>query len=326
MNKEVFVELSHEERRIIEMNYNRVLENEITPTIFFEDCQRLLGPVKFRRLFPAQVPNNKIKGNNEYANQNMNLNNSNQTMNKNLEENKEIKTERLQDIIEYAGVNLKEEQEQIHDSEENFDEDEIEDNQNSLTSLFDIKSIIDFVNCIARKKKLNVNDNTYHALFLSLKRKLTEIIEKMSHASELRVDLNKKKNSIKIENDVKRQLWVLEELEKKRLQKLLSKNGKLKEEKKKALVEREDILVKKRLSNTVALAALGIQNKSWMSPQEIPEQKKQNFMSLYAPYNEQEMQKKVNERKITIDDYVFVMEKDKRYNKSVFLIKEYFKK
>lgn len=480
MNRAALENCTHEERRIIEINYRRVLLKEITPRVFFEEMYRLLGRAKFAELFPIQAgnytQNEPVYNEQQYPvdhYQNGNLYNerynrpensyynaknphhqmppTDQILSNSQEQNIQIpqdpqnnadmsvnikSTDKFQDIIDYAGVNLKEEQEQIHNDSEIYDEEENDDKDGSIDELFDVDGIIMFVSALARKKKMNVDENVYNALYLSLRRKLAEIIEKMNDACKLRVDymnilrseeikyedkilqdedfkdnhkddhkndpkdnqnmqhdsnikdgqnMNQEKSHIenlnqdenirdddtlsakrqnlsidlkteniskdspknentssinkdapknkylslsnisKIENDIKRQLWVLEEIEKNGLNKILQNNHKQKEEKKKPLLEREDLAVKKRLSNTVALAALGIQKKSWMSP--LKEKKKKScFLSLYSPYNEKEMEKNMTGRKIGLDDFVFVMEKDKRYNKSVFLIKEYFKK
>lgn len=341
MNREALLTLTHEERRIIEINYRRVLHKEITPNDFFEEAKRVLGPIKFAQLFPTKHQQQSRPYHTPYTSPHEQVQYRRverpEYENALEEQNtqKEIKTERLQDIIEYAGVNLKEEQENFGKENALIDNSEIldEDKKNSIDYLFDIPMIVQFVNLIANKKKLQVDDNVYHALFLSLKRKLTEILEKMTEACELRVDFYENKNTTKIENDIKRQLWVLEEVEKKEMEKLLCKKkgddeDEQKKRQKKSLQEREDILIKKRLSNNVALAALGIQKKSWMINEESigKQEKKSSFISLYAPYNEKEMEKKIYNRKIVLDDFIFVMEKDKRYNKSVFLIKEYFKR
>ncbi|KRH91911.1 TATA box binding protein (TBP)-associated factor, RNA polymerase II, partial [Pseudoloma neurophilia] len=125
----------------------------------------------------------------------------------------------------------------------------------------------------------------------------------------------------RIENDIKRQLFVLEQIEKNGIEKMLD----LKQEVvKKKIMEREDLLVKKRLSNSVAMAALG-QKKLW-STEKKEKTKKPQFLSIYSPYNEKEIEKKINQRKIILEDYIFIMERDKRYNKSIFIIKEYFKR
>ncbi|ELA48222.1 hypothetical protein VCUG_00263 [Vavraia culicis subsp. floridensis] len=336
MNREVLNSLSVEQRKIIEINYRRVMHKEITPSDFFEECKRLLGPVTFSLLFPGHAPQYvSYTPSPREVQHYQRFEKDREVEHEEQYQQKEIKTERLQDIIEYAGVNLKEEQENI--GRENMVDQELEineeDRRNSLEYLFDVEIFVQYANFIARKRGMEVDDSAYHALFLALKRKLTEIIEKMVKACEFRVDYIKSEAVTKIENDIRRQLWVLEEQERKEIDKTLCKKGvddedSQKKKLKKNVQEREDLIIKKRLSNTVALAALGIQRKSWMNTDEAmgkPE-KKSLFQSLYSPYNEKEMEKKIINRKVILDDFIYVLERDKRYNKSVFTIKEYFKK
>lgn len=312
------------------------MHKEITPSEFFEECKRILGPVTFSHLFPGHVtqyvsympsPRDPL----QYQRYGMEP-----KLDGEEQRPKEIKTERLHDIIEYAGVDLKEEQENI--GKEGIADMELtigeEDKKDSVNYLFDIEMLVQYVNFIAGKRGMKIDNSVYHALFLSLKRKLSDMIEKMVQACEFRVDYIKSNVVTKIENDIRRQLWVLEEQEKKELSKMFSKKSSdddddaQKKKLKKNVQEREDLIIKKRLSNTVALAALGIQRKSWMNSDDTvgKQEKKTPFQSLYSPYNEKEMERKIINRKIIMDDFIYVLERDKRYNKSVFTIKEYFRK
>jgi hypothetical protein len=65
---------------------------------------------------------------------------------------------------------------------------------------------------------------------------------------------------------------------------------------KKVIEEREDLQIKKRNSNTIALHALGVQQKSWMTADEgdLNDKSDSNFHSLYSPFNEKDLEKKVN--------------------------------
>ncbi|EJW03737.1 hypothetical protein EDEG_01975 [Edhazardia aedis USNM 41457] len=87
--------------------------------------------------------------------------------------------------------------------------------------------------------------------------------------------------------------------------------------------EREDLIVKKRMSNSVALAALGSKKFNWMD--EASNSEKESVMeSLYAPYDDKEFLEKVRDRTVTHEDFMYVLEHDKRYNKSIFTIGQYF--
>ena len=95
---------------------------------------------------------------------------------------------------------------------------------------------------------------------------------------------------------------------------------------KRMIQEREDLLIKKRMSNTVALAALGGSQKLWMSMCDTTNNKESEtqLRSLYSPYDEKEHEKRVKDRTLTMGDFLFVLEHDRRYNKSIITIQQYF--
>jgi hypothetical protein len=247
--------------------------------------------------------------------------------------NLDVKTEQLQDIIQYSGVDLKEEAENIVKESEhhlgNSYSEEV-DYRNMLESLLNPELFVEYVNNLVGIRGMKISKECYYTLFMALKRKLLDMIEKMIEISKIRVDMPRTEYIIKIENDIRRQLWCLEENEKREMEKLFYKKGDNEDEEKKKIKktvqEREDLIIKKRLSNNVALAALGSQHKSWMSVGDVTSvvEKETPFQSLYAPFNEKEQERKVRERSITMADFIYVLEHDKRYSKSIFTIGNYF--
>lgn len=286
MNKEVLESLPPQQRKTIEKLYMSVIRNEITPDEFFAECNAYLGNAIFEQLFPTE---------------------------------KEIKTEKLSDIIEYSGVNLKEEMEMMKGMENMEYMYQDTDIKTEMEYIVDSDLFTDFIKSIVSSRSISITTDAVKYLFYALRRYLIDLIEKIDRACYFRVDPGKLKYNLKMENDIKRQLWYLDEREKKDM--LNFKESEKKE--KKVIQEREDLLIKKRLSNTVALAALGSQKKSWMDADVVEDNQ---FLSLYAPVDEREIEKKINNRRLTMDDFLFVFERDKRYSKSIFTVQLYYKK
>jgi hypothetical protein len=150
----------------------------------------------------------------------------------------------------------------------------------------------------------------------------------MESASRNRVEYNLSEFIIRINNDLSRQLWCLEQIEKTEMEKFMIKKGEEEGKKKvkRTIQEREDLVIKKRMSNTVALAALGIQQKSWMSAEDVRmNEENTSFNSIYSPFDEKALDRKVQNRTITMKDFLYVLERDRRYNKSIFTIQHYFR-
>lgn len=299
--------LSPNVKNKIKSAYQSVANNHISPTDFFDMCHQLLSPAEFANLFarkehqPVQKPD-------------------------------EIKTEYLQDVMQYSGVDLKQEAENIVKESENYvgySYDAQEDHRNNMESLMNTKVFTELVTKICRARRLAVGPGVYHVLFLAIRRKLFDLYEKMIDASKVRVDEDIQSYIVRIDNDVRRQLWVLEQNEKKECERLKIDKAETDDKKKikRVIEEREDLLIKKRMSNTVALAALGIQQKSWMSTDDVDvlEKNDTQFQSLYSPFNEKDLEKKVINRQIMAEDFLFVLENDKRYNKSIFTLQQYYK-
>ncbi|WUR02829.1 transcription initiation factor TFIID subunit 4 (TAF4) [Vairimorpha necatrix] len=293
MNKETFDMLADYKKRKIEDAYYAASNKQISPTDFFNICKDILNPEEYANLFPR---------------------------------NTEIKTEHIDDILQYSGVDLKEENEKIMEYNLSYANDDSEDPEGQLHSLLNVKLFKEYVQRLAKNRKLLVSEDVYSLLFLILKRKLIEFTDKMDEMSKIRVDYSLLNKNLQIKNDLARQLWCLEQIEKSELEKLNLKQNEDKKTKKKNIQEREDLVVKKKLSNTVAMQALGVQQKSWMSGEEVAMNRNiTKFKSIYSPYDDKNIEKKVQGRNINMKDFLCVLEKDKRYNKSVFTIQHYFK-
>ena len=295
-------------RMRIKQAYNSVTRNQISPATFFEICQKLLSPAEFSSLFSQREDV------------------------KEFQPSSEIKTEHLQDIIQYSGVDLKQEAENIvkdGGSCVGYIYGAEDDQWSEIESLMNAKFFAEFVSKICKARRLGVGQNVHQLLFLTVRRKLFDMYERVIEASKIRVDEEMQNYIVRIDNDVRRQLWVLEQNERKENERLKLERMESDEKKKlrKCIEEREDLLIKKRMSNTVALAALDIQQKSWMNADEIDVAEKTDtqFQSLYSPFNEKDLEKKISERHVTIEDLMFVLECDRRYNKSIFTIQKYYR-
>lgn len=241
----------------------------------------------------------------------------------------EQKPEYMSDIIHYAGVNLKEEALHIaKDAEDNLPLDDarnkLHDYRNTVESLFDPRIYAYFLEKISKLRDIGISEDASQLLFQAAKKKILELLEKMIHQSKVRMDISRNDYLIRIENDRRRQMWFLEQEEKLEMDKYRQKKeGDEPEGKKKwrkALQDREDLIIKKRLSNNVALAALGSQPKSWMAAgAQSSDDGSAPYLTLFQ--GAEDRAQKSSTRVIIKDDLLNVLSRDKRYNKSIFTIK-----
>lgn len=305
MNKEAFERLPQEKKKIIETAYFSAVRKEISASQFFGVCKEALTKEQFEGLFSNNTPNK--------------------------EQQEEMKTEHLQDIIQYSGVDLKEEAEHIVRETEtniNFGEYDEEDANDQIGSLLNVPQFREFVARIGNSRRVGISEESFFLLFQVVRRKTLDTVEKMEESSKWRVEYNLSEFIIRINNDLSRQLWCLEQIEKAELEKFTIRRGEEEGKKKvkKTIQEREDLVIKKRLSNTVALAALGVQQKSWMSAEDVRVNEESTaFNSIYSPFDEKALERKVANRTITMKDLLYVLERDRRYNKSIFTIQHYFR-
>lgn len=309
MNRAGFEKLPENKKQIVERAYFAAYSKEITPSDFFTICRRALNEEEFRSLF----------GDTAMAEEPM----------QEQRPQEDIKTEYIEDIMQYSGIDLKEEADNIvKEAEHNvrFDHyDNREDRNSKIDSLFKPIAFQDFIVRTAAQKQMKITPEGIYLLFQIVKRKVLDMIDRLDAASKIRTEANLGTFNFKIENEVSKQLWYLNEMEKVLEDKLMVK----KEEdskKKKNIQEREDLIIKKKQSSSVAMAAMGIEQKSWMMGDGVRSSEDiSKFTPIYSPFDEKGFDSKIKSRMITMKDFIYVLERDKRYSKSVFLINYYFR-
>jgi len=308
MDKEVFDRLPEHKKQILEKAYFSAYNKDITPSDFFNICKKTLTEAEYNALF------------HEFGSENEQ---------KEQQQTEEIKTEHIEDIIQYSGIDLKEEADNMNKlAEKNIgygQYENVEDKNSKIESLFNPQAFQDFIVKICSQRHLKITSEGIYLMFQIMKRKILDFTERMDAASKIRAEANLSEFNFKIDNEVCKQLWYLNEMEKVKLEKLMIK----KEEdpkKKKVIQEREDLLIKKRQSSNVAMAAMGIEQKSWMTGDGLKaNEDNSKFTPIYSPFDEKGFEQKIKGRSISMKDFIYVIERDKRYNKSIFLIQHYFK-
>lgn len=318
MNRESFEKLPEEKKKIIEEAYFAAFKKEIAPGDFFTICRKTLTESEYMSLFNEQsrgaAPSSAAQPGAPAAPRD--------------QPREEIKTEYIEDIMQYSGIDLKEEADNIvKEAEHHVSAGTYEDTDvnSQIDSLFNVGPFKDFLGKICTARGVRMTDEGMRLLFMVIKRKILDLTDKMDEACKTRTEARLADFSFQIDNEVTKQLWYLNELEKVRMEKLMIKKDEdLK--KKKVIQEREDLLIKKRQSNTVAMAAMGIKQRSWMSTDSSKmSEDSSKFSSIYSPFDEKAFDDKIKGRIITMKDFLYVLERDKRYNKSIFLIQHYFK-
>lgn len=186
----------------------------------------------------------------------------------------------LQDVIQYSGIDLSAEAEMIQSDfatampAGGFAAQDVRLRPDFFLNPARLKAIVYMA---ARSRGLtSVNEDVFDLLALAVQRRLGNVISGMAEISKHRVDIKRSSFKIKVENDPKKQLWLLEKLLEEAEDRMQTgpedKAAKGKKagaagtgEKSKGTGGGEDVLVKARLANTTALAALGVQQKSWMT-------------------------------------------------------------
>jgi len=309
MDRSSFEKLPEKKKHIIEKAYYAAYEKEISATDFFAICRNVLTDDEFNTLFKETVVREEPK--------------------QDTQPQDDIKTEYIEDIMQYSGIDLKEEADNIvkeSDHGSRFESyDSREDKNSRIDSLFKPLLFQEFIVRIAAQKQMNITSEGIYLLFQIMKRKILDFIDRLDAASKIRVESNLSGFSFRIENEVSKQLWYLNEMEKILEDKLMIK----KEEdskKKKTMQEREDLIIKKKQSSSVAMAAMGIEQKSWMTGDGAKSSEDAaKFIPIYSPFDEKVFEAKTKGRTIVMKDFIYVLERDKRYNKSVFLVQHYFK-
>jgi len=193
----------------------------------------------------------------------------------------------LQDVIQYSGIDLRAEAEMIeselHMAGAGYA-------IGAGTAAQDLRMCPEYYFNLARLKAIvyttakargitSVSDDVFDLLALALQRRMLNIITGLVEISKHRVDAGRVSFKIKVENDPKKQLWLIERVYEDQMEKQnealrqgqISKPGEQDKSKQKKPVggekksSGEDVIIKTRLANTTAMAALGLQQKSWMT-------------------------------------------------------------
>ncbi|KAI5149201.1 hypothetical protein ENBRE01_0762 [Enteropsectra breve] len=308
-SNDFFEHLAPEKKKVVTAAFNAVYNNEMSTAEFIKVCENILNEDEFDAIF------NKAQ-------------NASGSQHSAGSKKDEIKTEHIEDIMQYSGIDLKEEANMItKEAEYNISVGSYSDvdRNNQIDSLLNPSLFREYVEKLCYSKGVEITDEAFVFMFHVLKRKLTDFVEKMAEACSVRTEAGLQDFSFRIDNEISKQLWYLNDIEKQKLDRLMLKKDD-DQKKRKVIQEREDLLIKKRQSNSVAMAAMGLKAKSWMNISSNSKEDEENkFTSLYAPFDEKAFDDKINNRVITMKDFIYVLEKDKRYNKSVFLIQHYFK-
>lgn len=320
---ETFDRLPEQKRKIIERAYFAALNGEIAQNDFFLICRKILTDAEYNSLFSAGAPQNTN------SSANMASIPVREEMIEGEEPYEEIKTEHIEDIMQYTGVDLKEEADKIgKEAEYNVRYEAMEnreDKASKIESVFHQAYFQDFILKAVSSRNIKITNEAIYLIFQVMKRKMLDFIDRLDLASKVRVEGDLVDFNFKIENEVSKQLWYLNEMEKALMDKLMVKKED-DNKKKKVMQEREDLNIKKKQSSSVAMAAMGIEQKSWMTGDGAKTTDEESrFTPIYAPFDEKGFDSKIKNRAITMKDFIYVLEKDKRYNKSIFLTQYYFK-
>lgn len=309
MNRSNFQKLPEKKRQIIENAYYATHCKEITPTDFFAICREVLTDEEFTSLFKGMEGEEEPK--------------------QGIQPQDDVKTEYIEDIMQYSGIDLKEEADNIVKESEHGGRmeqyDNRDDKNSKIDSLFKPLLFQEFIVRVSGQKQMKITTEGIYLLFQIMKRKIFDFIDRLDAASKIRVEANLAGFSFRIENEISKQLWYLNEMEKVLGEKLMIKKDE-DTKKKKTIQEREDLIIKKKQSSSVAMAAMGIEQKSWMTGDGAKSNEEvSKFTPIYSPFDEKGFDAKIKARTVTMKDFIYVLERDKRYNKSVFLVQHYFK-
>lgn len=274
----------------------------------------------------------------------------------------------LQDVIQYSGIDLRAEAEMI-ESELHMPAyatggPASQDKRIRPDYFFNMPRMRAIVYMAAKARGIaTVSDEVFELIALAVQRRLHNIITGISEISKHRVDIGRLGFKIKVENDPKKQIWLLEKVYEEQMEKqqeaLLQgqtvKQGDADKNKAKkpAGSEKkstgEDVIVKTRLANTTALAALGLQQKSWMSAGIVglqqqatgkpgePEDSSKDSAAIdsvkiplhfsqapsVTPSTDRDLMMQISQRTISLKDLVFYCERDPHLVRSAIMLTLY---
>lgn len=191
----------------------------------------------------------------------------------------------LQDVIQYSGVDLKAEAEMILRGSDAFLSSSLSAAPTAPVGK-DPRVSFDYFCNGARLKALvstavlargvaDMNEDCLDMIALAVQRRLSQVVADLAAISRHRVDYGRARFKIKIDNDPKRQLWLVDQylqIENEKVKvgqgslgsadSLAVARAKLRRAEKKS---GEDVVVKTKLANVTAAVATGLQLKSWMT-------------------------------------------------------------
>ncbi len=341
INKEFYRTLAQEKRQLIEKAYCAFQDGGISMDDFFDVCKHVLDDGEYNNLFQDLSEFETEEEQQEYINPNIEINipshrivNEPPVVENYIEERvyenrggsrddvKSNKTNEIDDIIQYTGVDLKKEAENISrdiDVAQPYPTSEIGDSFDEIVNFFNIGAFSRFINTCCSNRNIKITEDAVNLIFKLLYYKIHDLIDKLSQASKIRIEVGILAHNVTAMNEQSKQLWFLNEMEKALHDKLQLRREENRQ-KRKNVHEREDLIIKKRQSNTVAMAAMGIKPVGWMKTENEKQDEIYKFESVYAPFDKKQFVKEMNNRVITLEDLIYALEKDKRYNKSIFLM------
>lgn len=282
----------------------------------------------------------------------------------------------LQDVIQYSGIDLRAEAEMIeselHIPASLSSQAAVQDVRMRPDYFFNLPRMKAIVYMVAKSRGITaVPEEVFELIGLALQRRLANMITGLSEISKHRVDAGRLSFKIKVENDPKKQLWLLEKVYEEQMDRLQQEDmmlgpsarlgetaeAKAAKTKKAAAAEKraagEDVVVKTRLANTTAMAALGLQQRSWMtagivglqstkassaamSAQQSEEAESQDAPAesvkiplhfsqapSVTPVTDRDLLLQLNQRIVSLKDLVFFCERDPHLARSPIMLTLY---
>ncbi|EPZ34427.1 Transcription initiation factor TFIID component TAF4 domain-containing protein [Rozella allomycis CSF55] len=251
-----------------------------------------------------------------------------------------MKSEDLQDVLKYSGVNEEEEANEMLENIEEYsvDEDDAKDLMSSYVNLVHVEGFKAAITRAMRKNGLgNIKEVCLDYLAIAVHERIKHMLEELIAISRHRLDTQREQYSWKLLNDPKKQVWLLDKydsdvnnlfMEGKEISGIQGDDGKMKKNKKVPTKknEKEETAIKAKLANTTAFAALGGTKKSWMSGGGSSVNNSSNLKSkgLKAEKNQLETAQKhhktqLQRRSIALKDLLFLIETEPHYRKSTLL-------
>lgn len=275
----------------------------------------------------------------------------------------------LQDVMQYSGVDLKAEAEMIYRSQDTISQTYL---QSTIHTGRDARLNYDYFFNEQRLKTLvsqsvyprgvtDLSEDCLEMIAMAVQQRLLKVISELAAISRHRCDVGRARFKIKVENDPKKQLWLVDQFHNQEGERWRNGKGSLTSSDslaaaraKQKKVERrmgEDVAVKTKLANVTAAAATGLQMKSWMTdpsayadpsamvsssnladgaalggggdegPTIIPLHFSQ--APSMTPITDRELQAHYAQRTINIRDLIYFAENDPHLRRTAFLVSLY---